>query len=73
MGNFKMNERIKNLAKQCYVTGPIGKDGWPEYSRFDEEKFAKLIVKECCNEIAQEPFNAGDASIWLRDHFGTEQ
>ena len=42
-----MNERIKQLAKQCYETGPIGKDGWPEYSKFNESKFAELIVKEC--------------------------
>ena len=42
-----MNERIKQLAIQCYETGPIGKDGWPEYSKFNEEKVAKLIVKEC--------------------------
>ena len=37
-----MNERIKELAKKCYETGPIGKDGWPEYSKFNEEKFAAL-------------------------------
>lgn len=42
-----MNERIKLLAEQCYETGPIGKDGWPEYSKFNEEKFAQLIVREC--------------------------
>jgi len=42
-----MNERIRELAKQCYETGPIGKDGWPEYSRLNEQKFAELIVREC--------------------------
>jgi hypothetical protein len=48
-----MNERIKLLKEQCYETGPIGKDGWPEYSKFNEEKFAELIVAECidiCNQ-----------------------
>ena len=49
-----MNERIKELAKQCYETGPIGKDGWPEYSRFNEEKFAELIVKECAAALFDE-------------------
>lgn len=44
-----MNQRIQELAKQCYETGPIGKDGWPEYSRFNEQKFAKLIVDECAD------------------------
>ena len=43
-----MNERIRLLASQCYITGPIGPDGWPEYSRIDEEKFAELIIAECC-------------------------
>ena len=42
-----MNERIRELAKQCYETGPIGKDGWPEYSRLNEQKFAELIITEC--------------------------
>jgi hypothetical protein len=42
-----MNERIKELAKQCYETGPLGKDGWPEYTKFNEVKFAELIVREC--------------------------
>lgn len=49
-----MNERIKELAKQCYETGPIGKDGWPEYSRFNEEKFAELIVRECIATLFDE-------------------
>ncbi len=42
-----MNERIKEIAEQCYETGPIGKDGWPEYSKFNEEKFAELTVRQC--------------------------
>jgi hypothetical protein len=42
-----MNERFKQLAKQCYETGPLGKDGWPEYTKFNEVKFAELIVQEC--------------------------
>ena len=54
-----MNERIKQLAKQCYETGPIGKDGWPEYSKFNEEKFAELIVKECARIAFDESAHAG--------------
>lgn len=45
-----MNERIRELANQCYETGPIGKDGWPEYSRLNEQKFAELIVRECISK-----------------------
>ena len=36
-----MNERIKLLALECYNP----------YSNFDHEKFAELIVQECCKEI----------------------
>lgn len=47
-----MNERIKELAKGLYKNGPIGKDGWPEYQTFDEQKFAELIIKECLDKIS---------------------
>lgn len=49
-----MNERIKQLAIQCCETGPIGKDGWPEYSKFNEEKFAMLIIRECTDLFADQ-------------------
>jgi hypothetical protein len=62
-----MNERIKELAKQCYETGPIGRDGWPEYYRLNETKFAELIVRECA-EICLE---ANDHKNILR-YFGVE-
>tara|TARA_R110000868_G_scaffold209102_4_gene458700 strand:- start:589 stop:804 length:216 start_codon:yes stop_codon:yes gene_type:complete len=42
-----MNKRLKQLMGQCYETGPIGRDGWPEYSNLNGEKFAQLIVEEC--------------------------
>ena len=45
-----MNERIKKLASQCYeLTKPDLNE------RFNKEKFAELIVRECiecCNEVA---------------------
>ena len=59
-----MNERIKELAKQCYETGPIGKDGWPEYSKFNEEKFAELIVKECIDKITTYDLVPGHSVKW---------
>ena len=72
-----MNERIKQLAIQCYETGPIGKDGWPEYSKFNEEKFAQLIVKECLDVINQ-PNGVGDDDVIrisndIEQHFGVEE
>jgi hypothetical protein len=71
-----MNERIQQLAEQCYETGPIGKDGWPEYSKFNESKFAELIVRECLNVINQ-PNGVGDDDVIrisddVKRHFGVE-
>ena len=70
-----MNERIRLLAEQCYETGPIGKDGWPEYSKFNEEKFAKLIVRECESIVD----NYGrwilydKLAVKVKQHFGVEE
>jgi len=36
-----MNERIQELAKQCWDERPEGQ------LHFDNEKFAQLIVKKC--------------------------
>ena len=76
-----MNERIRELAEQCYETGPIGKDGWPEYSKFNEEKFAELIVRECIQEIENKSMNSNDeweyglrmAQAAIQEHFGVEE
>jgi hypothetical protein len=61
-----MNERIKELARQCYETGPLGKDGWPEYTKFNEEKFAELIIQECCDAVRYVD------AIEIKNHFGVE-
>ena len=64
-----MNERIKQLALECYNP----------YSNFDHEKFAELIVKECGQWIVD---NAGAmehlgpeyfAQAMIKEHFGIEQ
>ena len=73
-----MNERIKQLAIQCYETGPIGKDGWPEYSKFNEEKFAELIVEECAHIawLYDEPKLSGHGAIIansIKKQFGVEE
>jgi len=76
-----MNERIRELAKQCYETGPIGKDGWPEYSRLNEQKFAELIVRECaevCHKLAEDSdsyvVHDGDTCAeQIKQHFGVEE
>jgi hypothetical protein len=66
-----MNEQIEKLAEQCYETGPIGKDGWPEYSKFNYKKFADLIVRECA-ELAEECYCGDTVKSLLLNHFGIE-
>jgi len=70
-----MNERIRELAKQCYETGPIGKDGWPEYSRLNEVKFAELIVRECADvgAFGQGPTDSELIKRGVLEHFGVEK
>lgn len=74
-----MNERIKELAKNCYETSPLGKDGWPQSMKFNEEKFAELIIKECvsiCDEVqdkyGQYTFTARVVKERIKEHFGVE-
>ena len=48
-----MNQRIKELAEQASHQSP---DGYPvtiPYSKDFAEKFAELIVKECCSKLKE--------------------
>jgi len=67
-----MNERIKELARsiQC-------ERHWTEE---DIEKFAELIVEECCNRLSEETilhdgygYNQHELYNRLRKHFGVEE
>ena len=74
-----MNERIKLLAEQAttYIepTANSG-EGWI----FDKEKFARLIVNECCQQLLKEDIRHGGYGYnqyglhdKLREHFGVEK
>jgi hypothetical protein len=64
-----MNERIKELALECYSP----------YTNFDHEKFAELIVKECAEFVDYRLTNPDGASMaWcdgsdIKKHFGVEE
>jgi hypothetical protein len=62
-----MNERIKELEKQCwgYRVEGVLVDG---QLHFDTEKFAELIVRECASKCV----NAYDART-IKKHFGVEE
>ena len=69
-----MNERIKELEKQCwshYVNGVLI-DG---HLHFDTQKFAELIVAECCDMMIElEPKYPANLTVReIRKHFGVEE
>ena len=65
-----MNERIRELVKQATT---IEEHKWGvSYDNFNKEKFAELIVKECC-DIADQVERAdmdSYVSKYIRAHFG---
>ena len=64
-----MNERIKELLKQAHIEDDMG------IVIFNAEKFAELIVKECCS-VADEVERADTGmfvSWYLKAHFGVEE
>ena len=75
-----MNEKIKELEYQCWEQRYYG-PSW-----FDSEKFAGLIIKECCTQInAQDDGESLDswdsgfaaglrcANRAITDYFGVEE
>jgi hypothetical protein len=73
-----MNERIKELAKKCYITSTSYFDGRGNITEtfFDKEKFAELIVREC--QTVVEWAISVDSTIdrvpvLIKEHFGVEE
>lgn len=75
-----MNNRIKELAKKSRKVVGHTDGGYTEITVLDEEKFAKLIVKDCINCIKNER-SLGEYSLAakngmeiaissLKEHFG---
>ena len=70
-----MNERIEELKTQCIVREQRGTNAFDSYmvDRFDSEKFAELIVREC-DRYARSVWEHGP--LLGRDlliHFGIEE
>jgi hypothetical protein len=57
-----MNERIKELEKQCWDN---------QTNHLNAEKFAELIVRECVF-IARTSANGFSAGDRMKEHFGVE-
>ena len=65
-----MNERIVRYMNQ------IGISEWQVFPA-DMEKFAELIVRECCEQIITGPNGpahyAVEAAVRVKKHFGVEE
>ena len=71
-----MNKQIAELKSQCIVREQRGTNAFDSYmvDRFDTEKFAELIVRECANQVdwilAEGGKTQGDL---IKEHFGVEE
>jgi hypothetical protein len=73
-----MNERIKELVRQAGLTQAKDFKSGDEVKNFvfgnGLEKFAELIVRECCSAIRlDDVFNGGKFQRTILEHFGVEE
>lgn len=73
-----MQNRIEELIKICTERVPYylaGNDGHPDYSvEFNKQKFAELLIKECCNifvELRTRPADLAAKDVEL--YFGIKE
>ena len=57
-----MNERIRELVEKSYIY-----DKQNDSSFFNKEKFAELIVRECCDQVRMVD------AMEIKKHFGVEE
>jgi len=67
-----MNERIAELKARCIVREQRGTNAFDSYmvDRFDTERFAELIVRECMSNLYLNGYD--DAMMQIKQHFGVE-
>jgi hypothetical protein len=63
-----MNERIKQLEKQCWRSTQSD-----PYAFFDVKKFAELIVLECAVIVGSMEEPHQDIAKLIKQHFGVEE
>ena len=64
-----MNERIIEFRKQCITEVKDQHGNWINY-HFDENKFAELIVRECCQKLEND--GMVEVAMELKEHFGVK-
>ena len=69
-----MNNRIDELAIQAGAK--IETAHWVYYDDFSYQKFAELIVQECCvalNPMLRDMISRGQGADLIKKHFGVEE
>lgn len=61
-----MNQRIKELASQCWDLRLDGR-------HFDQEQFAELIIAECCVTADANIDDSKYPSYWIKRKFGVKE
>jgi len=69
----KMNERIRELAKQAEKYADDNFKGEPTYSEAYDSKFAELIIEECIQIVHQETDDSIRVAMAIETHFGVEE
>ena len=66
-----MYERIRELIKQATT---IEEHKWGvSYDKFDKEKFAELIVRECADVATINAHQWASPGTYVLKHFGVEE
>ena len=65
-------QNAQELAEQACVTIIRGHYDESGSTRFELEKFAKLIVRECADFVAAGEFGDSGTAKELKEHFGVE-
>jgi hypothetical protein len=61
-----MNERINQLAREAGLIAPYGSDR-EGLRDFDYRMFAKLIVKECMNQVREQYLPVLEDELMMKD------
>jgi hypothetical protein len=66
-----VNKRIEQLAEQCWVhtNEPLFAAKSPHWE-FDRQKFAELIVRECCQKLEND--GMVEVAMEIKEYFGVE-
>jgi len=67
-----MNQRIKELARQAQILADQFQEQWkagPSNEEFFQEKFAKLIVQQCMNQVREQYLPVLEDEIMMKDTY----